>query len=123
MRCEGVHEIARPIEITRLERSAVELRELAVKTEDSDVVRRLLGIALLLDGWLAAKRRRPVAWTGRCCTTGCIATTGLVLLAWQPGRCKRPPALNEAQMAELKELVDQKGPGSRAGRCCALALR
>ena len=42
---------SRPIEITRLDRSAVELRELAVKTEDSDVVRRLLGIALLLDGW------------------------------------------------------------------------
>jgi hypothetical protein len=29
------------IEITRLDRSAAELRALAVKTEDSDVVRRL----------------------------------------------------------------------------------
>ena len=38
------------IEITRLDRSAVELRELAVATEDGDVVRRLLGIALVLDG-------------------------------------------------------------------------
>ena len=43
--------MGKAIEITRLERSAVELRELAVKTEDGDVVRRLLGIALLLDGW------------------------------------------------------------------------
>ncbi len=41
--------MGKPIEITRLDRSASELRELAVKTEDGDIVRRLLGIALLLD--------------------------------------------------------------------------
>ena len=43
--------MGKPIEITRLDRSASELRELAVKTEDGDIVRRLLGIALLLDRW------------------------------------------------------------------------
>ena len=43
--------MGKAIAITRLDRSAAELRELAVKTEDSDVVRRLLGIALLLEGW------------------------------------------------------------------------
>ncbi len=39
------------IEITRLDQSTAELRELAVRTEDGDMVRRLLGIALVLDGW------------------------------------------------------------------------
>jgi hypothetical protein len=39
------------IEITYLDRSAAELRELAAKTRDGAVVRRLLGIAMLLDGW------------------------------------------------------------------------
>ena len=43
--------MGKAVEITRLERSAAELRALAVKIEDADVVRRLLGIALLLDGW------------------------------------------------------------------------
>jgi transposase len=43
--------MGKAIEITRLDRSAAELRELAVKTEDGDIVRRLLGIALLVDGW------------------------------------------------------------------------
>lgn len=37
--------MGKAIEITRLDRSAAELWELAVKTEDGDMVRRLLGIA------------------------------------------------------------------------------
>ena len=102
--------MGRAIEITRLDRSAAELRELAVKTEDSDVVRRLLGIALLLDGWSRGEaatasgmdRQTLCDWVHRY-NSGDVAglATGL--------RSGRPPALSDAQMAELKELVIQ-GP-------------
>ena len=102
--------MGKAIEITRLARSAADLRELAVKTEDSDVVRRLLGIALLLDGWPrgdAAKasgmdRQTLCDWVHRYNSSD---VAGLATAA----RCGRPPALNEAQMAELKALVIQ-GP-------------
>src|SRR5271165_4394198 len=42
--------MGRPIEITRDENSASALRELAARTHDGAVVRRLLGIALILEG-------------------------------------------------------------------------
>jgi transposase len=98
------------IEITRLDRSAAELRDLAVKTEDSDVVRRLLGIALLLDGW---SRQEAATASGMDRQTLCdwvhrynaADVVGLVTGT----RSGRPPALSDAQMAELKELVVQ-GP-------------
>jgi transposase len=102
--------MGKAIEITRLDRSAVELRGLAVKTEDSDVVRRLLGIALLLDGWSRSEaasasgmdRQTLCDWVHRYNAAGVAGlATGV--------RCGRPPALNEAQMAELKDLVI-KGP-------------
>ena len=102
--------MGKAIEITRLERSAVELRELAVKTEDGDVVRRLLGIALLLDGW---SRGEAAAASGMDRQTLCdwvhrynLGDVGGLATALRPGR---PPALTEVQMAELKELVIQ-GP-------------
>src|SRR5277367_2073863 len=43
--------MGKAIEITHMERSAAELRNLAARTRDGAVVRRLLGIAMLLDGW------------------------------------------------------------------------
>ena len=42
--------MGQPIEITRLEHSASDLRGLAAKTGEGGWVRRLLAIALLLDG-------------------------------------------------------------------------
>jgi hypothetical protein len=54
--------MGKAVEITRLERLAAELRSLAVKIEDADVVRRLLGIALLLD--VAARRGGESQWDG-----------------------------------------------------------
>jgi transposase len=102
--------MGRAIEISRLDRSAVELRAVAVKTEDSDVVRRLLGIALLLDGW---SRGEAASASGMDRQTLCdwvhrYNAAGVAGLATGT-RCGRPPSLNEAQMAELKELVI-KGP-------------
>ena len=43
--------MGRAIEITRLDLSAGALRELAARTRDGAVVRRLLGIALILEGY------------------------------------------------------------------------
>ena len=87
------------IKITRLDRSAVELRELAVKTEDADVVRRLLGIALLLDGW---SRRAAATATGMDRQTLCdwvhrYNAADVAGLATGK-RSGRPPALSDAQM-------------------------
>jgi hypothetical protein len=42
--------MSKAVEATRAELSAGELRELAAKTGDGDVVRRLLAIALILEG-------------------------------------------------------------------------
>jgi hypothetical protein len=43
--------MGRPIEISRFELSATELRELAARTQTGAVVRRLLAIALQLEGY------------------------------------------------------------------------
>ena len=59
--------MGKAIEITRLDRSARELRELAVRIEDGDVVRRLLGMAVC-DAitqtiiTLPEQLRRSLAW-------------------------------------------------------------
>src|ERR1019366_5381696 len=106
----GVRGMGKAIEITRLDRSAAELRELATKTRDGAVVRRLLGIALLLDGWSRGEaasasgmdRQTLCDWVHRY---NAADVAGLATGA----RSGRPPALSEAQMAELKEMVI-KGP-------------
>jgi transposase len=102
--------MGKAIEITLLERSAAELRELAARTRDGAVVRRLLGIALLLDGWSRGEaatasgmdRQTLCDWVHRYNVSDVAGLeTGK--------RSGRPPALSDAQMAELKALVI-KGP-------------
>ena len=53
--------MGQPIEITRLEFSASDLRKVAAKTEEGGWVRRLLAIALLLDDTRARLRLRRTA--------------------------------------------------------------
>ena len=98
------------IEITHLDRSAAELGELVAKTRDGAVVRRLMGIAMLLDGWLRGEaasasgmdRQTLCDWVHRYNVSD---VAGL-----ETGKCSgRPPAMSDAQMAELKALVI-KGP-------------
>jgi transposase len=116
------------IEITRLDRSAAELRGLAVKTEDGDVVRRLLGIALLLDGW---PRRAAATASGMDRQTLCDwvhrYNAGDVAGLATNLRSGRPPALNDAQMAELKEMViegpDPEKDGVVRWRCVDLRAK
>jgi transposase len=102
--------MGRPLDITRSEYSASGLRELAGRTDDGAVVRRLLALALVLEGhpreqaaslhgmtrqtlrdWVHRYNAEGVA--GLCSRTG-------------PGR---PPAVSEGEMAELREIV-LRGP-------------
>ncbi len=98
--------MGRAVAITRLEQSAAELRAQAVKTEDGAVVRRLLGIALVLEGHsrqaaataVGMDRQTLCDWIHRYNASGVAGLTSRT----SPGR---PAALNEAQMQELKSLV------------------
>ena len=120
--------MGKAIEITRLDRSAAELRKLAVRTEDGDVVRRLLAIALLLDGRPRGEattasgmdRQTRRDWVHRYNTAG---VGGLATGT----RCGRPSALSDAQMAELKELVikgpDPEKDGVVGWRCVDLRVK
>jgi transposase len=102
--------MGKAIEVTRRDHSPSELRRLAAKTADGGKVRRLLGVALVLEGRPRGEaasasgidRQILCDWVHRYNVSGVAGlATGL-----RPGR---PPGLNEAQMAELKELVI-KGP-------------
>ena len=98
--------MGRPIEITRLEHSASALREQAARTRDGAVVRRLLGIALILEGHrreeaarLSGMDRQTLRdWAHRYNADGVAGLSS----RWSAGR---PPTLSEAQMAELRSLV------------------
>jgi hypothetical protein len=46
----GSREMGQPVEITRLEHSASELRAFAAKIKDAAIARRLLALALVLEG-------------------------------------------------------------------------
>ena len=95
-----------PVEVTRTEFSAGELRELAASTRDGAVVRRLLAIALVLEGYSRAEaarlngmdRQTLCDWVHRYNEEG---VEGLYSRA-SPGR---PPALTDEQMEVLRTLV------------------
>ena len=120
--------MGRPIEITRFEHSVTALRELAARTQDGAGVRRLLGIALILEGHrreeaarLSGMDRQTLCdWAHRYNAGG---VAGLATAA----RSGRPPALSAAQMAELKELViagpDPEKDGVVRWRCVDLRVK
>ena len=98
--------MGQPIEITRTELSAAALRAVAGKSDDGAVVRRLLAVALLLEGrsreeaaLLNGMTRQTLRdWVHRYNTAGVEglrSRTG-------PGR---PPFLTDAQMEELRQIV------------------
>ena len=102
--------MGQPIEISRTELSASALPALAGKTEDGAVVRRLLAIALAVEGCCrdtaallnGLTRQTLHDWVHRHNAEGVAglrSRTG-------PGR---PPFLTDARMEELREMV-LKGP-------------
>jgi transposase len=98
--------MAKPVEISRTELSAAALREIAAATHDGAVVRRMLAIAMVLEGRsreeaarLNCMQRQTLRdWVNRYNQEG---VAGLQT-RHRPGR---PPALNEEQMGELENLV------------------
>ena len=102
--------MGQPLEIRRTELTAAELRAAAVRIGDGAVVRRLLAIALLLEGHSrtaasgmnAMTRQTLRDWVHRYNDEG---IAGL----WSRTGPGRPAALTGAQMAELKDIVI-KGP-------------
>jgi hypothetical protein len=118
--------MGKPIEITRTEFSASELRELAASTHNGATVRRLLALALVLEGHCRAEAARlngTDRQTKRC-ATGCIATTkrgppNCVLASINPGR---PPA-KLAVPSSIGERLGWVVNGHSSGHCRTTAVR
>jgi transposase len=97
---------------TRLDLSAADLREAAARTADAKAARRMLAIALALDGWsrqdaaeaCAMDRQTLRDWVHR------YNEAGLDGLRDQPRRNGPPPRLSAEQQATVAEWVEQ-GPG------------
>lgn len=98
--------MGKAVAIARKEFSECELRALAAETDDGAVVRRLLAIALILEGYSRAEAARLNGmdrqtlrdWVHRYNDEGVDGLRSRVV----PGR---PGALNETQLAELRAMV------------------
>jgi transposase len=98
--------MGRPIAITNMDHSAAELRRLAARTKDAAVARRLLALALLLDGKSRDEAARQNGmqrqtlrdWVHRYNAEGVAGLSSRTA----PGP---KPLLSDQQMAELEALV------------------
>src|SRR5262245_48118339 len=115
------------VAITRLELSAADLREAAVGTQDAKAARRMLAIALSLEGWsrkAAAEacgmdRQTLRDWVHR------YNQSGLGGLYDRPRRNGPLPSLSAEQRAKVAEWVKQGPDRERdgVGRCVDLQQR
>jgi transposase len=117
------------VAITRSDLSAADLRAKAARTEDAKAARRLLAIALVLEGWsrqdaavaCAMDRQTLRDWVHRYNAAG---TGGL---HDQPRRNGPPPRLSPEQQAKVVEWVEQGPELERDGvvrwRCIDLRRR
>ena len=115
--------------ITRLDVSAAELREAAGRTQDAKASRRMLAIALVLDGWsreeaaetCAMDRQTLRDWVHR------YNESGLEGLTDRPRRNGPRPRLSVEQQAQVAKWVEQGPDLERDGvvrwRCVDLQLR
>ena len=111
------------VAITRLERSAADLREAAAATRDAKAARRMLAMALLLEGWsreaaaeaCAMDRQTLRDWVHR------YNESGLDGLSDRPCRRGPPPRLSPEQQAKVVEWV-QQGPDLERDGVVTLAL-
>jgi transposase len=117
------------VAITRLDLSAADLRETAAHTADAKAARRMLAIALALDGWsrqdaaeaCAMDRQTLRDWVHRYNAAGPDG------LHDQPRRKGPPPHLSAEQQAKVAEWVEQGPELERDGvvrwRCVDLQRR
>lgn len=117
--------MGKAIALTNLDHSAEALRQLAAKTKDGQVVRRLLALALLLDGKSrleaatqnGMQRQTLRDWVHRYNAEGVAGLTSRLA----PGPT---PSLSDQQLAELKALVvagpDPEKDGVVRWRCVDL---
>ena len=98
--------MGQPVEITRMEHSSGALRQIASRLRDGRVVRRLLAIALVLDGQSRAEAAAACGMDRQILRDWLLRDNacGVVGLSNQPVP-GRPPHLTDAQMAELKQVV------------------
>jgi len=98
------------LEVTRLELSAEELRAAARRTKDSDQARRLLAIALVLEGASRTEAARVTGMDRQTLRDWVIRYNdeGVDGLCDRP-RSGRPAQLTPVQLAELAQLVED-GP-------------
>jgi transposase len=109
--------------------SATDLREAAAGTQEADAARRMLAIALVLDGWsrqaaaeaCAMERQTLRDWVHR------YNELGLAGLFDRPRRNGPPPRLSDEQRATVAEWVEQGPDLERDGvirwRCVDLQQR
>jgi putative transposase len=117
------------VAITRVDVSAAELREAVARTPDAKAARRMLAIALVLDGWsreaaaeaCAMDRQTLRDWVHR------YNESGLEGLADRPRRNGPQPRLSAEQQAQVAEWVEQGPDLERDGvvrwRCVDLQRR
>jgi putative transposase len=122
-------ETAMTVAITRLELSAADLRQAAARTQEAKVARRMLAIALVLEGCsrtdaaqtCAMDRQTRRDWVHR------YNADGLDGLSDQPRRHGPLPRLSAAQQAAVEAWVDEGADLTRDGvvrwRCVELQQR
>lgn len=98
------------LEITRTDRTALELRAIASKCHDARQVRRLLAIALVLEGRSRREAAEQSGMDRQTLRDWVLRYNESGIAGLKSRRSPGPiPALNAEQMAELKALVI-KGP-------------
>jgi len=97
------------IEITRQDLSISQLRAEAARTADAKQARRILAIAMVLDGHSRLLAAQASAMTGRRYATGYIATTRMAWQGSRPAPAWASAASAEAQRSEVAKWVED-GP-------------
>jgi transposase len=120
---------AMAVALTRLDLSATELRAAAARTQDAKAARRMLAIALVLEGWsreaaaqtCAMDRQTLRDWVHRYNELGSDGLND------RPRRNGPRPRLSVEQLAEIEEWVEQGPNFERDGevrwRCVDLQQR
>jgi transposase len=105
-----------PVAITRTEHTAADLRQAAARTRDADAARRMLALALILDGGSRAEAAQTCGMDRQtlCDWVHRYNAEGLAGLSDRP-HPGRPPRLTPAQMRMLEAVVETGPDPDRDG--------